>query len=81
MWHQHFNLAEEEARYSAGNFGSIRYPFFKDRIRQSARPSDKPNEDQIEYEDENPEIRRLFEAELAKYRAKAGKTPAAARAS
>ena len=62
--------AEYEARYSAGNFGSIRYPFFKARVDAYARLSDRPHEDQIEYEDENPEVRQLFEAEVAKYRAR-----------
>jgi quercetin dioxygenase-like cupin family protein len=79
MWHQHFNVADEEARYSAGNFGSMRYPFFRERIEMGKRLSDKPNEDQIEYEDENPGIRTLFDAEVAKYRARAGTVTASAR--
>jgi mannose-6-phosphate isomerase-like protein (cupin superfamily) len=68
VWHQHFNVAGEEARYMAINFGSLRYPFFEDDVKGMLRPSNLPNDGQIEYEDENPEIRRIFDAEVAKYR-------------
>ncbi len=72
VWHQHFNVAKEVARYMAINLGSLRYPFFDEDAKGMLRPSNKPNDDQIEYEDENPAIRSLFDAEVAKYQKAAG---------
>lgn len=66
MWfHQHFNTGATPARYLALRWGS----------RKHARPlgksygtdeSVKAGGDQIEYADEDPQIRALFERELAK---------------
>ena len=50
-WHQHFNTGAEPARYLVLHVNSPIYP-------------DKHV--QIEYTDEDPEIRKIFEAELAK---------------
>ncbi|HLH94141.1 MAG TPA: hypothetical protein VKW08_03395 [Xanthobacteraceae bacterium] len=64
-FHQHFNTGAQPARYLALRWGS----------RKHARPlgqsygtdeSVKAGGDQIEYADEDPQIRALFEAELAK---------------
>jgi quercetin dioxygenase-like cupin family protein/oxalate decarboxylase/phosphoglucose isomerase-like protein (cupin superfamily) len=64
-FHQHFNTGATPARYLALRWGS----------RKHARPlgksygtdeSVKTGGDQIEYADEDPQIRRLFEQELAK---------------
>ncbi|HET8570015.1 MAG TPA: hypothetical protein VFM93_13630 [Candidatus Limnocylindria bacterium] len=79
MWHQHFNVASEGARYLAIAFGSMRYPFLKEKLQVIQRSYTVKNPDvQIEYEDEDPKIRRLFDAERAKYLAR-GKAPAASR--
>jgi len=64
-FHQHFNTGATPARYLALRWGS----------RKHARPmgqnygtdeSVKAGGDQIEYADEDPQIRRMFEQELAK---------------
>lgn len=68
IFHQHFNTAPQPSRYLAVAFGSIRYPFSADKrglfgdgvdrtITQGGR--------QIEYEDEDPRVREIFQAELA----------------
>ncbi len=66
LFHQHFNTSPEPARYLAVAFGGLRYPFSADKratflgmdvsVREGGR--------QIEYEDEDPRIRRLYEEEL-----------------
>lgn len=79
MWHQHFNVADEPARYLAIAFGSFRYPFLSEKLTVIKRSYTVKNpEVQIEYEDEDPEIRRLFDAERANWSARKG-APAAAR--
>jgi gentisate 1,2-dioxygenase len=67
MFHQHFNTSPEPARYLAVAFGGLRYPFTEDKrmtfmgmdvsLREGGR--------QIEYEDEDPRIRRLYGEALA----------------
>jgi hypothetical protein len=70
MFHQHFNTATYPSRYLAVAFGSIRYPFSSDKkalfgdgvdtdVAQGGR--------QIEYEDEDPRVRQIFENELQKH--------------
>jgi quercetin dioxygenase-like cupin family protein len=61
MWHQHFNTSDEPARYMALSFGSIRYPYTEARAANSRAST--IGADQIEYEDEDPNIRRVFESE------------------
>jgi len=62
-FHQHFNAGKEPARYLALRWHSRRHPMGRAfRVDESV----KVGGDQIEYEDENPEVRRLFEGELAK---------------
>ncbi|MDE3077490.1 MAG: hypothetical protein KGJ86_18885 [Chloroflexota bacterium] len=69
LFHQHFNASAEPARYLAVAFGGLRYPFSEDKkktflgmdvdIKQGGR--------QLEYEDQDPRIHRLFIEELAKH--------------
>jgi hypothetical protein len=68
LFHQHFNASAEPARYLAIAFGGLRYPFSEDKratfmgmdvnVREGGR--------QMEYEDQDPRIHQIFEAELAK---------------
>ena len=64
QWHQHFNVSDEPARYMAIALGSIRYPFTSVSMRGWKATTER-NEHQIEYEDEDPEIRLVFDRELA----------------
>ncbi len=68
LWfHQHFNTGAEPAKYMAVRWGSRKYPLFKNvGERGKVDVSVKNGGSQIEYEDEEPAIRRLFEEELAK---------------
>lgn len=66
-WHQHFNLGPVPARYIT--LHPPRHPLFGSAF--GAKPTVQwpgmPEQDrQIEYPDEDPEVRRRFEAELAK---------------
>jgi quercetin dioxygenase-like cupin family protein len=64
-WHQHFNTGPEPARYLAlRGFGSKKYrglekPYQGRKDRRLGGAS-------IEYDDEDPMVREMFEAELAK---------------
>ncbi len=66
-FHQHFNAGDVPARYLAMRWGSRKYPmpglaWNQDNVDKSLRAGG----DQIEYEDEASEIRRVFEEDLAK---------------
>ncbi len=66
MFHQHFNTSPEAARYLAIAFGGLRYPTLADK-RATFTGMDVSVKDggrQIEYEDEDPRIRRIYEDEL-----------------
>ncbi len=67
-FHQHFNTGPTPARYLALRYSSIKYrqPGSESRGEGSA-VSIKQGGWQIEYEDEDPAIHRLFEAELARH--------------
>jgi hypothetical protein len=68
MFHQHFNTAPDPARYLAVAFGGLRYPFTQAK-RDVFTGMDVKVEDggcQIEYEDQDPRIHRIFLEELAK---------------
>jgi len=62
-FHQHFNKGNTPARYLALRWGSLKYPIITQANRDVERIR---REDQIEYEDQSPEIHRLFESECAK---------------
>ena len=69
MFHQHFNTASRPSRYLAVAFGSIRYPFSSDKRALFGDGVDRSVDAggrQIEYEDEDPDVRRTFETELAR---------------
>jgi len=68
MWfHQHFNTGSEPARYLPLRFGGIKYSMGKGFGDISKVDKDvKAGGDQIEYSDEDPSIRKMFEDELAK---------------
>jgi len=68
QFHQHFNVSPEPARYLAVAFGSHRYPTVADKLATwiGMDVSVKDGGRQIEYEDEDPRIRRMYEEELAK---------------
>jgi oxalate decarboxylase/phosphoglucose isomerase-like protein (cupin superfamily) len=66
-FHQHFNSGDEPARYLALRWGSNRYEFSThgaDDGRGATETSVKEGGNQIEYADEDPEVHRIFEAEL-----------------
>lgn len=67
-FHQHFNSGNEPARYLALRWGSNRYAYRPDNVSHEGATdtSVKDGGAQIEYADENPEVHRLFEAELKK---------------
>lgn len=67
MFHQHFNVSAEPARYLAVAFGGLRYPFSEDKVLtfQGMDVSLRRGGRQIEYVDEDPRIRRFYEEELA----------------
>lgn len=67
MWfHQHFNTGQEPASYLAIHWGDRRSPHGGLGGMPRGHVDLKSGGNQIEYEDEDPEIRKLFESELAK---------------
>lgn len=66
MWfHQHFNVGKEPAKYFAFH-GRTSPKYLSGRHEWGFDKSVKEGGDQIEYEDEDPIIRKMFEEELAK---------------
>jgi uncharacterized RmlC-like cupin family protein len=67
MFHQHFNTSDGVARYLAVAFGGLRYPFSEDKVRtfQGMDVSVRAGGRQIELEDQDPRIDRLYREELA----------------
>lgn len=63
-FHQHFNSGDQPARYLALKMLSRRHKLVPGKIKSDV--SVKQGGMQIEYEDEDPEIRRLFEEECAR---------------
>jgi hypothetical protein len=63
MFHQHFNTGPTPARYLACSLGSRKYPFLALR-RKSAEGSGAVSVSQggrqIEYEDQDPRVHRMF---------------------
>ena len=74
QFHQHFNASAEPARYLAIAYGGLRYPFSagKRATYLGMDVSLKAGGRQIEYEDEDPRIRRIFEDELARRGVRSG---------
>jgi quercetin dioxygenase-like cupin family protein len=75
QWHQHFNTGLRPARYLATSVGSIRYPLTARKRRSTGAAkgakiavatSVKEGGDQIEYEDQDPRIHRIFVEEMRK---------------
>jgi oxalate decarboxylase/phosphoglucose isomerase-like protein (cupin superfamily) len=69
MWfHQHFNAGSVSVRYLPLRLGGFKYSMGKSfsdfSIVEKGAAGDSP--DQIEYDDEDPSIRKMFEDELAK---------------
>jgi quercetin dioxygenase-like cupin family protein len=65
-FHQHFNTGANPARYLALRAGGRKHPRPWGAKSYAVDESVKSGGDQIEYQDEDPQIRRMFEAELAK---------------
>jgi gentisate 1,2-dioxygenase len=67
QFHQHFNASRDPARYLAVAFGGLRYPFTEDKRKtfMGMDVSLREGGRQIEYEDEDPRIRRLYAEALA----------------
>jgi len=65
-FHQHFNTGPTPARYLAIRWGSQKYPRPWQMKSYGIDESVKRGGAQIEFEDEDPMIRQMFEAELAK---------------
>ncbi len=76
QFHQHFNTSREPARYLATGVGGVRYPLTKQKRRSmiglepgvqgAVATSQKEGGDQIEYEDQDPRIHRIWLAEMKK---------------
>ena len=69
--HQHFNASAEPARYLVLRYGN---PFFGNPGEPKARPLHEDT-GQIDFEDEDPRIRALFEEECAKRGVKSQMAP------
>lgn len=68
MFHQHFNISPDPARYLAVAFGGLRYPFTADK-RKTFMGMDVSLKDggrQIEYADEDPRVNQIYRAELSR---------------
>ncbi|UCE74239.1 MAG: hypothetical protein JSV56_00660, partial [Methanomassiliicoccales archaeon] len=68
MWfHQHFNTGGEPAKYLALRWGSRKFPTGKHFSEgEGWWYSIKLGGHQIEYEDEDPAVRQMYEQDLAK---------------
>lgn len=63
MFHQHFNAGAVPARYLATAMGSLRYPFTETKRKSlfgGVSTSLEKGGDQIEYEDQDPRIHKLY---------------------
>jgi len=69
MFHQHFNTSPEPTRYLAVAFGGLRYPFSEDKKKTflGMDVSVKEGGRQLEFEDQDPRIHAMYEAELRKH--------------
>lgn len=68
MYHQHFNVSTEPARYFAVKMGSYRFPVTA-RMNGQFAASDRTireTKTQIEYEDQEADIEEIYQAEMSK---------------
>jgi gentisate 1,2-dioxygenase len=67
QFHQHFNTAAYPTRYLAVAYGGLRYPFTEERRRHFLGVDKSLSEGgrQIDYAQEDPRIRAIYEQELA----------------
>ena len=75
MFHQHFNAAPGPARYLAVQMGSTRYPLFQSKFYTYDMGADSSTDDggnQIEYENQDPRIHKMFLEEIAARGIKSG---------
>ncbi len=72
MFHQHFNTSPEPARYLAIAMGSLRYPTLaeKKRVWLGMDVDVNVGGNQIEYEDQHPDVHKMFLEALAENGAK-----------
>jgi mannose-6-phosphate isomerase-like protein (cupin superfamily) len=68
-WHQHFNIGDQPSRYLAMSYGGYRYPFGRADRANILRDYRTKSVVQIEYADEDPAIRAMFDSERAAHRA------------
>ena len=68
MFHQHFNISREPARYLATGIGSRRHPFLatKWRSEKEVDVSVKDGGRQMEYEDQDPRVHQIWLEEMQK---------------
>jgi mannose-6-phosphate isomerase-like protein (cupin superfamily) len=66
-WHQHFNVSDRPGRYLPISYGGYRYPFSRNQRNNINHDYRQKSAMQIEYEDEDPRIRELFDRERASY--------------
>ncbi len=71
-WHQHFNVSDRPGRYLPLGYGGYRYPFTNANRANILHSYVQKSKIQIEYEDEDPGIRQLFDEERAKWSARHG---------
>jgi quercetin dioxygenase-like cupin family protein len=78
QFHQHFNTSRHPARYLATNIGGLRYPMTVKQRRSllglkagekgAVSTNIKEGGDQIEYEDQDPRIHRIWLEEMRKHK-------------
>jgi uncharacterized RmlC-like cupin family protein len=68
MYHQHFNTSSEPARYLAIALGGLRYPLLAEKraVFSGMDVNVRDGGAQIEYEDQDPRIHRIYLEELRK---------------
>lgn len=74
MYHQHFTTSATPARYLAIAMGSLRYPFTTDKrkVFMGVDVNVRDGGCQIEYQDQDPRIHRIYLEELAKHGVRSG---------
>lgn len=69
MFHQHFNVADHPSRYLALQIGTVRYPLMqmkRDIWDVGVDKNVKEGGAQIEYEDQDPRVHRIWLGEIAR---------------